>query len=256
MAETDTADSTPTGETSPAETKPKRVLLIQAHPDDAEFMCAGTVARWISEGAEVHYASLTSGDKGSDDPAMTGPELASMREREQRAACDVLGVKSITFLGYPDAMLVPDLAMRLVLTRLMRQIRPDVLLCQDPTMRWGGQGYINHPDHIAAGEASLAAVFPSVRDRLTFPELLNEGLEPHKVNEVYIYGTNSADRWIDITGSIDTKIAALKAHASQIGEWDPTDMMKSWARETANRHPARPDGFGEFAEAFKYVKLD
>lgn len=234
---------------------PKRVLLIQAHPDDAEFMCAGTIARWSSEGAEIHYVSLTSGDKGSDDPALNGPELANRREREQRAACDVLGVKSVTFLGYPDAMLVPDLAMRLVLTRIMRQIRPDVLLCQDPTMRWGGQGYINHPDHIAAGEASLAAVFPSVRDRLTFPELLDEGLEPHKVNEVYIYGTNAADRWIDITESIETKIAALKQHASQLGDWDPAESMKQWARETASRHPAKPEGFGEYAEAFKYVKL-
>jgi LmbE family N-acetylglucosaminyl deacetylase len=256
MAETDTVDSTRPADSTTSEAKPKRVLLIQAHPDDAEFMCAGTVARWISEGAEVHYCSLTSGDKGSDDHGTSGPELATMREREQRAACDVLGVKSITFLGYPDAMLVPDLAMRLVLTRLMRQIKPDVLLCQDPTMRWGGQGYINHPDHIAAGEASLAAVFPSVRDRLTFPELLLEGLEPHKVAEVYIYGTNAADRWVDITGSIETKIAALREHASQIRDWDPTDMMKQWARETANHHPARPEGFGEFAESFKYVKLD
>jgi len=235
---------------------PKRVLLIQAHPDDAEFMCAGTVARFIQEGAEVHYISLTSGDKGSDDPAMTGVQLAGIREREQRAAAEVLGVASITFLGYPDAMLVPDLAMRLQLTRLMRQIRPDVLLCQDPTMRYSGQGYINHPDHIAAGEASLAAVFPSVRDRLTFPELLDEGLAPHKISEVYIYGTNNADRWVDITGSIDLKIAALKAHASQLNGWDPTEELRSWAREEARRHPARPDGFGEFAESFKYLKID
>jgi len=243
----------PQTETPPA---PKRILLIQAHPDDAEFSCAGTVARWIKEGAEVHYCSLTSGDKGSDDPAMTGVELATMREREQRAACDVLGVASVTFLGYADAMLVPDLAMRRQLTRVIRRIKPDVLMCQDPTMRYSGQGYINHPDHIAAGEASLAAVFPSARDRLTFPELLQEGLEPHKVAEVYIFGTAVPDIWVDISDSLETKIAALKAHASQIGDWDPTEMMREWARETAKQHPNRPDDFGEYAESFKYVKLD
>lgn len=240
-------------EASPA---PKRILLIQAHPDDAEFMCAGTVARWRGEGAEVHYCSLTSGDKGSDDPSMSGVDLAEMREREQRDACDVLGVASVTFLGYPDAMLVPDLAMRRQLTRVIRRIKPDVLMCQDPTMRYSGQGYINHPDHIAAGEASLAAVFPSARDRLTFPELLLEGLEPHKVTEVYIFGTGVADLWVDISDGIEKKIAALKAHASQIRDWDPTEMMREWARETATQHPDKPAGFGEYAESFKYIKLD
>ncbi|MGI8405629.1 MAG: PIG-L deacetylase family protein [Thermomicrobiales bacterium] len=234
---------------------PKRVLLIQAHPDDAEFMCAGTVARWIGEGSEVHYCSLTSGDKGSDDPTMSGVELAAMREREQRDACAVLGVASVTFLGYPDAMLVPDLAMRRQLTRVIRRIKPDVLMCQDPTMRYSGQGYINHPDHIAAGEASLAAVFPSARDRLTFPELLHEGLEPHKVGEVYIFGTAVADLWVDISDGIEAKIAALKAHASQIRDWDPTEMMHDWARETASQYPDKPADFGEYAESFRYIKL-
>ncbi|MGN6485549.1 MAG: PIG-L deacetylase family protein [Thermomicrobiales bacterium] len=246
----------PAPATTEAEPAPKRVLLIQAHPDDAEFMCAGTVARWVQEGAEVVYCSLTSGDKGSDDPNATGPELAATREREQRAACDSLGVTQLILMGYPDAMLVPDLAMRKALTRVIRTVKPDVLMCQDPTMRYAGQGYINHPDHIAAGEASLAAVFPSTRDRLTFPELLAEGLEPHKVPEVYIYGTNNADLWVDISSSIETKIAALKAHASQIGDWDPTDEMRTWARETAAQHPDKPEDFGEYAESFKYMKLD
>ena len=247
-------------EPAPATTEeapsPKRVLLIQAHPDDAEFMCAGTIARWAQEGAEVVYCSLTSGDKGSDDPNATGPALAATREREQQAACDILGVSQLILMGYPDAMLVPDLAMRKALTRVIRTVKPDVLLCQDPTMRYAGQGYINHPDHIAAGEAALAAVFPAARDRLTFPELLTEGLEPHKVPEVYIYGTDHADLWVDISSSIDTKIAALKAHASQLGGWEPADEMRRWARETADQHPDRPADFGEYAESFKYMKLD
>jgi LmbE family N-acetylglucosaminyl deacetylase len=236
---------------------PRRVLVIQAHPDDVEFSCAGTVAKWIREGAEVHYCSITSGDKGSADPNITGPELATIREGEQRQACKVLGVKSVTFLGYQDATLVADLNLRRELTRVIRRVKPDALMCQDPTMRYGGQGYINHPDHIAAGEASLAAVFPSARDIKTFPELLAEGLEPHITPEVYIYGAREADVWIDISDTIDAKIAALKEHKSQVGDEIErlTEMMYAWARENAKLHPERPDGFGEFAESFKYMKI-
>jgi LmbE family N-acetylglucosaminyl deacetylase len=236
---------------------PKRVLLIQAHPDDAEFMCAGTVAKWAQEGSEVHYCSITSGDKGTSDPTITGYELATTRECEQRNACNVLGVKSVTFLGYQDATLVPDLALRRELTRVIRRIKPDVLMCQDPTMRYGGQRYINHPDHIAAGEASLAAVFPSARDVKTFPELLDEGLEPHITPEVYIYGAREADLWEDITCSIDTKIAALREHKSQVDERSDElpEMIREWGRETARQHPDKPEDFGEFAESFKYMNI-
>ena len=235
---------------------PRRVLVIQAHPDDMEFTSAGTIARWTLDGAEVHYCSITSGDKGSSDPAVTGVDLAAMREREQRAACEVLGVASVIFLGYLDATLVADLNLRRELTRIIRRVKPDVLVAQDPTMRYTGQGYINHPDHVAAGEASLAAVFPSARDRMTFPELLHEGLEPHKVAEIYLFGGLTPDIWVDITDTIETKITALNAHESQVRDWDPSDMIRTWARETAERHPDKPDDFGEFAESFKYFKLD
>lgn len=236
---------------------PRRVLVIQAHPDDVEFSSAGTVAKWVKDGAEVHYCSITSGDKGTADPAISGPELATTREREQRNACEVLGVRSVTFLGYLDATLVPDLNLRRELTRVIRRIKPDVLMCQDPTMRYGGQRYINHPDHIAAGEASLAAVFPSARDIKTFPELLAEGLEPHITPEIYIYGARDADLWVDISDTIDTKIAALREHKSQVGDNDEklVEMMYEWGRENARLHPHKPDDFGEFAESFKYMKL-
>lgn len=234
----------------------QRILMIQAHPDDAEFSCAGTIARWAAEGAEVHYCSITSGDKGSDEPGAVGTKLADTRENEQRAAAKILGVQSVTFLGYLDATLIPDLTLRRDLVRVIRRLKPDVLVCQDPTMRYAGREYINHPDHVAAGDASLAAVFPSARDPLTFPELIDEGLPAHKTPEVYLFGAKEPDVWIDITGTIDTKIAALKAHASQIKEWDPTDMMRDWARGTAAQHPDRPDGCGEYAEAFKYIKID
>ena len=236
---------------------PRRVLVIQAHPDDVEFSSAGTVAKWVKDGAEVHYCSITSGDKGTADPAISGPELATTREREQRNACEVLGVRSVTFLGYLDATLVPDLNLRRELTRVIRRIKPDVLMCQDPTMRYGGQRYINHPDHIAAGEASLAAVFPSARDIKTFPELLAEGLEPHITPEIYIYGARDADLWVDISDTIDTKIAALREHKSQVGDNDEklVVLMYEWGRENARLHPHKPDDFGEFAESFKYMKL-
>jgi LmbE family N-acetylglucosaminyl deacetylase len=163
----------------------------------------------------------------------------------------------VTFLGYQDATLVPDLALRRELTRMIRRIKPDALMCQDPTMRYSGQGYINHPDHIAAGEAALAAVFPSARDVKTFPELLDEGLEPHITPEVYIFGAREADVWIDISCSIDTKIAALKAHESQVGHRNDelADWIREWGRETAKLHPDKPDDFGEFAESFKYMKI-
>ncbi len=244
----------PPTDDSPA---PRRVLVIQAHPDDVEFSAAGTIAKWVKEGAEVHYCSITSGDKGSPDPAISGPELATIREREQRNACDVLGVKSVIFLGYLDATLVPDLNLRRELSRVIRWVKADVLMCQDPTMRYSGQRYINHPDHIAAGEAALAAVFPSARDIKTFPELLAEGLEPHITPEIYIYGAREADLWVDISDTIETKIAALKEHKSQVGDNDEklAEMMHEWGRESARLHPHRPDDFGEYAESFKYMKL-
>jgi LmbE family N-acetylglucosaminyl deacetylase len=255
MSEDQSRAQAPTEPTDPATTVPERVLVIQAHPDDAEFSCAGTVARWTRAGAEVHYCSITSGDKGSDDATMTGVDLANLREKEQRAACEILGVASVTFLGYADAMLVPDLNLRRELVRVMRRLRPTALVCFDPMSRYMGREYINHPDHIAAGEASLAAVFPSTRDRMTFPELLQEGLEPHKVPHVYMFGTNQPDLWIDISDTIETKVASLKAHASQLGDWEPTEMMHEWGRESAKAHPAKPVDFGEYAESFKYMYL-
>lgn len=243
-------------ETPAAPPAPKRVLVIQAHPDDVEFSSAGTVAKWANEGAEITYCSITSGDKGSDDPEMTGERLAATREIEQQAACDLLGVKELKFLRYKDATLVADLGLRLALTRVMRQVKPDIVMTFDPAMRYVGQEYINHPDHVAAGEASLAAVFPSVRDRMTFPELLAEGLEPHKVPEVYLYATPNPDIWIDITDTIEVKLLALKAHASQVREWDPSDMVREWARESAAANPNKDGSTGEYAESFKYFKLD
>ncbi|HET7092483.1 MAG TPA: PIG-L deacetylase family protein, partial [Thermomicrobiales bacterium] len=157
----------------------------------------------------------------------------------------------VVFLRYADAMLVPDLDLRRALTRVIRQVRPDVVICQDPTVRYFAQSYLNHPDHRAAGEATLDAVYPAARDRLTFPELLAEGLEPHKVREVYLAGSAKPDVAIDITPYLDVKLAALRAHASQVA-WDPSEMVREWAREEASQFPDA----GEYVEAYKYFKLD
>jgi LmbE family N-acetylglucosaminyl deacetylase len=186
---------------------------------------------------------------------MTGPALATLREAEQRKAAEILGVKSVTFLGYQDAMLVPDLNLRRELVRVMRRIRPTTLVCQDPTMRYIGREYINHPDHIAAGEAALAAVFPSVRDRMTFPELLQEGLEPINIPNVYIFGSTVPDCWIDISDTIEIKLEALRAHVSQVGDEGAEKIVKDWGRRDAEAHPDKPADFGEYAETFKYMHI-
>ena len=237
---------------------PRRVLVSIAHPDDAEFGCAGSVARWAAEGQHVTYVLGTSGDKGSEDLTMTSAQLIAVREAEQRAACALLGVQEVVFLRLPDAMLVPDLEMRKLLTRVIRQHKPDAVVCQDPTARWEGSFYIQHPDHLAMGEATLAALFPAARDRLTFPELLAEGLEPHKVGEVYIMASQEkCDHFIDIGAQLETKFAALGAHASQMGDWDFRVMLTRWARDVAT--DARRTNFPgadewEFAESYKYLR--
>jgi len=239
---------------------PRRVMVSMAHPDDAEFGCAGTIARWAAEGDEIIFVLGTSGDKGSDDPSMTSEQLIATREAEQKVAADILGVNDVIFMRMRDAELVPDLAMRRDLTRIIRQVRPDVVFCQDPTARWEGSEYIQHPDHLAMGEATLAAIFPSARDRLTFPELLGEGLEPHKVREVYIGSSlPKCDAFIDIGAHLETKFNALAAHKSQMGDWDFRPMLTGWARDTAAfaRYKAFPGAEAmEYAEAFKYLKLD
>jgi len=231
---------------------PKRIAVIVAHPDDAEFLCAGTVARWADEGHHITFVLLTSGDKGSSDPAVTPEQLVATREAEQRDACDVLGVEDLIFLRHPDTTLVPDLDLRREITRVIRQVQPDVVICQDPTVRFVAQSYINHPDHRAAGEATLDAIYPAARDGMTFPELLAEGLEPHKVREVYLGGAKEPDVWVDITATLPKKLGSLRRHASQMGDWDPEETIRQWAKEEADQHP----GNGEYVEGYKYFKLD
>lgn len=229
---------------------PKRAMSIHAHPDDQEFTVAGTLAKWAQAGCEVISVIITSGDAGSNQPEHGEeykPMLAKLRQREQKAANKILGVKSTVFLGYPDGELEPTLALRKDLTRLIRQYKPEAVVIGDPQGMFYGNEYINHPDHRAAAQAALYAVFPSAETRLIFTDLLEEGYEPHKAKRIYIHGAEKPDTWVDISSTIDLKVKALKKHRSQLGDWDPGKMMREWAAEEGKEKSL------EFAEAFKVM---
>jgi LmbE family N-acetylglucosaminyl deacetylase len=211
----------------------RRILCISAHPDDNEFTIAGSVARWAREGREVVFCLVSTGGAGTNDHTPVNDGLVPIRERESWDAAKILGVRDLVFLGYQDGVIEPTLALRRDLARVIRRVRPDVVVCGDPTMRWYGNEYLNHPDHRAVASAALDAVFPSAESRYIFPELLAEGLEPHKVKEVLISGAVPADTWVDIGDTLEVKCAALKAHVSQIGpgEWVEA-LLRGWAAET------------------------
>ncbi len=199
-----------------------RVLVIAAHPDDIEFGVAGTVAMWTDQGIHVTYCLVTDGAAGSNDPGVNYVELVERRREEQLEAARCVGVQDVRFLGYSDGTLVPSMELRRDLTRLIREIRPDRVVIMDPTVvlvQSEGFNYINHPDHRASGEAALYAIFPSAETRPIFPELLDEGLEPFHVNEVWLMLSNQdTNRWVDVTAAHDRKLSALLCHRSQLGE--------------------------------------
>ena len=226
------------------------ILCIAAHPDDLEFTVGGAVARWTREGRAVVFCLVTGGGAGTNEHTPEAEGLVERRDRETREAARLLGVKDVIVLGHDDGTLEPTLAVRKDLTRVIRRVRPDVVVCGDPTVRWYGTEYLNHPDHRAAASAALDAVFPSAETRAIFPELLDEGLEPHKVKEVWISGALEPNAWIDIAATLDTKIAALKAHVSQLGpgEWiEP--LLRGWAERDGKR------GALALAEAFRRMVL-
>jgi LmbE family N-acetylglucosaminyl deacetylase len=214
----------------------KTVLCISAHPDDNEFTIAGSVARWTREGRRVVFCLVTTGGAGTNEHTPTSEGLTEIRERESREAAKILGVTDVVFLGYQDGTVEPTLALRRDLTRVIRRAKPDVVVCSDPTVRWHGTEYLNHPDHRAVASAGLDAVYPSAETHGIFTELLDEGLEPHKVKEVLLVAPAEANVWVDITDTFDTKLAALRAHASQVGpgEWiEP--LLRTWAESNGKR---------------------
>lgn len=216
---------------------PKKAMFICAHPDDLEFGVAGTAAKWAQNGCEVTYVLITDGNTGSHADGMTKESLAEIRRAEQEDAAAITGVANCIFLGYDDGLLVNTLELRKELVRLIRQHQPHVVGCMDPTNFFPSADYINHPDHRAAGAAVLDAVFPAAEMSMLYPDLLEEGLPGHKPNYVYVYFT-SEDKincYVDISETLDTKLKALKAHKSQMGDWDPTERIKTWAKETGKK---------------------
>jgi LmbE family N-acetylglucosaminyl deacetylase len=200
---------------------PQRILVILAHPDDPEFFCGATLAKWASNGHHITYGLLTCGDKGTKDRNLSMAELCCIRQQEQRAAAAMIGAEKVVFLNYEDGYLIPDLKLRRDVTRMIRMERPDVLVTCDPQYFITPSNRLNHPDHRAAGQAVLDAVFPAARDHLNFVELWrDESLEPHIVREVWVSLTDRPNITLDVTAFWDRKIHSLLEHKSQIGEPD------------------------------------
>lgn len=194
-----------------------KIMVILAHPDDPEFFMGATIARWVSEGHSVTYCLMTNGDKGGDEK-ITSEELARIRQIEQKSAANVLGVEAVHFLNYADGYLFPDLEKRKTIVKAIRKEKPDIVVTSDPTNLFPRPGSINHPDHRAAGQIVLDAVFPAVGNAMFFPELMEEGLLPHSVKELWLSLTNNPNLVFDVTKFWPQKIQALYEHKSQIGE--------------------------------------
>lgn len=229
----------------------QRALVIAAHPDDIDFSAAGTVARWTGAGIEVTYCLVTDGDAGGFDDSVPRAEMGPLRRKEQTAAAACVGVHDLRFLGYPDGRVEPSLALRQDLARVIRQVRPDRVVCPTPERNYQRMG-IGHPDHRAVGSAALDAVYPDARNPYAFPELrLAEGLEPWTVREVWISAASAADHFVDITDTFSRKLAALRAHESQTGHRDNLEeFLRARLARTAEQAglPA-----GHLAEAFQVV---
>ncbi len=232
-------------------TEAKSILVVTAHPDDVDFGAAASVATWTASGATVTYCVVTDGDAGGFDESVPRSAIGGIRRSEQEAAARELGVVDVRFLGYPDGRLEPTLDLRRDISRVIRRVRPDRVVCQSPERHWG-RIFASHPDHLAAGEAALCAVYPDSRNPFAFPELAAEGLEAHTVGEVWVMGTDRPDTFVDGTAQFGRKIAALRAHVSQETDRDGRleERIRGWMSETA-----RSGGLGEgvLAEGFLRV---
>lgn len=232
---------------------PERVLCVCAHPDDSEFGFGATVARLVAEGAEVTYVVVTDGSQGGEDPAVPDEGLAATREAEQRAAAKVLGVREVRFLGRPDGRVVADLTLRGLIVREIRRARPQLVLTQSPARALvSGRIGVDHPDHLAVGEATLQAVYPDSRNPRAFRELLREGLEPVRVEEVWIAAPQSGDHLVDVSGFVEKKLEALSCHRSQVEHDSPARPPRDLDRFIRERLAAQgePAGYAA-AEGFR-----
>ncbi|MCJ7623316.1 MAG: PIG-L family deacetylase [Anaerolineaceae bacterium] len=228
---------------------PESAMAIVAHPDDIEFSCSGTMARWAKTGTRISYVVCTNGEVGIAEPGMTKEKAAEIRQAEQREAARIAGANEVIFLGEPDGLLQATLELRKKLVREIRRFRPEVVITADPTRLFGSDTRINHPDHRAAGIAALDAVFPAAGQPNLFQELEQEGLKAFKPCKVYVSAWDGANLFVNIEETIDTKIAALRAHKSQMKDWDPEGPIKEWAAERAK---GKEMGF---AETFRVITL-
>jgi LmbE family N-acetylglucosaminyl deacetylase len=236
-----------------ADTEISRILIVAAHPDDPDFGSAGTVARWTDAGIDVRYCIVTDGDAGGTDPAASRAELAALRRAEQTAAAKQVGVHDLRFLGYPDGRVEATLGLRKDLARVIRQVRPQRVVSPSPERNYV-RARVSHPDHRAVGSATLDAVYPDARNPLAFPELLTvEGLAAWTVPEVWIAGGLAPDHYVDVTDTFPRKIAALRAHESQIADPDGlAEMLRGWLGRAAAQ-AGLPDG--RLAEAFQVLDM-
>ena len=228
----------------------ERILVVTAHPDDVDFGVAGSVASWVKAGIEVAYCIVTDGDAGGSDRTISRPEMAIIRGDEQRAAAAEVGVTDVTFLGYPDGRLLPSIELRRDISRQIRIKKPQRLVCQSPDRFWDRLG-ASHPDHLAAGEAAVCAAYPDARNPFAHPELLEEGLEPYSVTEIFLMAAPETNRVVDVTDTFERKLAALLCHRSQVGEGEWLDArLREWLSAGA-RAAGLPEG--RLVESFRVV---
>jgi LmbE family N-acetylglucosaminyl deacetylase len=228
----------------------ERILVVTAHPDDVDFGAAGSIATWTEQGIDVSYCLVTDGDAGGFDEGMTRSDMARLRRAEQTAAAREVGVSDLHFLAYPDGRLTPTIELRRDISRVIRRVRPQRVVTQSPQRNFQ-RIYASHPDHLAAGEAVLCAVYPDARNPFAHPELLEEGFQPHTVPEVWLMGGPEPDAVVDVTDTFDRKVAALRRHVSQVGHReDLEEMLRGWLAMTAQAH-GLPEG--RLAEAFRVV---
>ena len=231
----------------------RRVLVVVAHPDDVDFGAAGTVAAWVKAGVQVSYCIVTDGDAGGSDRSITRQEMAGIRRQEQRQAAATVGVSEVEFLDYPDGLLTASLELRRDLSRIIRRLRPDRVLAQSPERNWN-RLRASHPDHLAAGEAAVCAVYPDARNQFAHPELLEEGLEPFSVPELWLMAAPEVTHAVDVTDTFALKIAALRCHRSQVGDGaELEDRLRGWLAAEARR-VGLPDA--HLAESFRAVRID
>ncbi len=231
----------------------KIILAVGAHPDDIDIGCSGSIAKWAQEGSEVYYLVLTDGSKGSEDPKISNEELTKRRRAEQQKAADLLGVKKVFFLNFVDGELENTLALRKQIVKIIRQIKPTTVICWDPTLFYdAGRMFVNHPDHRISGEATMDCVYPFARNARTFPELLDEGLEPHVVEELLIMNFSKASYFIDISETIDKKLEALACHKSQFNDIEKFTQM---IREMNKRAGQKAKPKMKYAEGFIKITL-